>query len=197
MRPFSTLGVKPFLFLSESSTQILHQIFLEKNLELHPDRLPAAARKPDSPEAQAAEEKAAVLNADYADIKSPERLIKRVLMDNLGPPTVKSSLPPAFAMEYFDFQEKVESLNLCLGHSLPDDLQKELVQFKNRIEKECEKKTQERTGQAMQFPFLGKAESANDSLVPWKAEDLIKLQSIDFEIRFFNQFLNDLKRRFG
>ncbi len=197
MRPFSTLGVKPFLFLNESASQILHQIFLEKNLELHPDRLPAAARKPDSPEAQAAEEKAAMLNADYADLKSPDRIIKRVLMDNLGPPTAKNSLPPAFAMEYFDFQEKVESLNLCLGQSLPDDLQKELLHFKNRIGKECERKIQERTGQTMQFPFLGKAESPSEYLSPWKAEDLAKLQSIDFEIRFFNQFLNDLKRRFG
>lgn len=195
MRPFSTLGVAPFLIADSKALEDLHKRFLEKSLELHPDRLPAEARVPGSPEAMLAEEKSAELNVDYADLKNTDRLIKRVLMDTLGPPTGKSSLPPSFAAEYFEFQEKVEALNLCLGQSLPEDLRIELNTFRKRIEEQKEIKTLERNSVAKRFSYSGTPLSTNSP--PWTMADLEQIQKIDFEIRFFNQFLNDLTRRYG
>jgi len=174
-RPFSSLGLKPYLGLSSSDSELLHKIYLRKSLELHPDR---NRNEPNQSEKVFSE-----LNADYQDLRNTEKLVQRVVEDFFSdapstPGSQKQNMAPDLALEYFEIIED----------PTPDSVKAFTAKVEINIQSQMEKLTQI----AMRFPYQGLG--ASDTL-PWSKEDLSTLKELIAQKKYLTNILVEMRSK--
>ncbi len=189
MRPFSSLGLKPFLWADEAAQKQIQARFYELSRKLHPDR---TSHLPDE-EREASEAQAAALNADYAKLRDVWRLMESVLATakpDAGAPR-KSGPPPSLAMEYFELQERLED------EGPSDELRVAADELRAEVEAEVRAAEAETLEVARRFPFAGFASQGADAPVPWTSADLASLAERLDRVRFGRSFLRDFDAKFA
>lgn len=181
MRPFSTLGVKPFLQLDPTALAALQTEFHRRSRLYHPDRFLNASDE----ERARAESQSAELNSDYARLRDPLKLVDTVLSDESVPPSRTSSAPPPeLAEEYFELQEAwMEGGPEAKGAA--EKFLASVQSYAGQARTELERIT-------TQFPFRG----LGDSPAPWTQEDLEMLRKAVHKLRYSASFERDIRTKF-
>lgn len=179
MRPFSTLGVNPFLFATEKDLSTLQSEFHKRSRQYHPDRFLRASDE----EKQEAEARSAQLNADYSQLKDPWELINSVIESDSMPAAAKSGPPPDLAADYFELQETLEER--------PQEAVKALEDFLKLVSDKRVAGEEKIMTEAQRFPFSGLGEAP----APWSASDLDRLRAAVVQLRYYKSFENDILRR--
>ncbi|MBS1985180.1 MAG: J domain-containing protein [Bdellovibrionales bacterium] len=185
MRPFSTLGVRPFLRSdARAQTELLAE-FHRRSRQLHPDRFINAA---DSVRAEA-EAKSAELNSDYSILKDTWRLIDHVLRAAPGEASAQASkgAPPELAADYFELQES-------WADNGPEASRAAAQEFLAKVATLLKAAEADTLALASQFPYGGAGDS---DTAPWTQSDLEKIRSSVHKVRYFRSFEADIRRKFN
>ncbi len=178
-KPFSTLGVKPFLWAEPAELAQIHSEFLKLSRKFHPDLLLNA-----SEDTAALQEAAATrLNTDYAKVRDFNKLIETVVHGVSIPQRGAHSAPPELAAEYFELQE--------LLMDDPEAGKKALRDFHGRVLLESAGAQEAVKAFAKRFPFRG----LGDAAAPWTDEDLKTLNLLLQKLRYYRSFIADLERK--
>ena len=188
-RPFSTLGVKPFLFLTPEAQIELQAHYIQLSRKHHPDRMHGLSNEA----RERAESLSAQINADFAILKDRIKLVEAVLANSAGEASVLSNsdarkAPPELAMDYFELQEAVAesgSDSVAAQKQLADFMAKvnaKRLDYESRIEEFSKR-----------FPYSG----LGDGLVPWHLEDLSQLAAWNDQLRYYRSFERDIQIRFA
>lgn len=187
MRPFSTLGVRPFLWATPAELRELQQRFYELSRELHPDRFANVAEDA----RQEAETRSAMLNADYAKLKDFWKLadaVANTAQVAAGAEAPRSGTPPPeLASDYFELQEQAAELGprdagvLTQAAALKTALETRLREDEARVEQF-----------AQRYPYCGRGNAE----APWTEADLADLRRLLQAVRFGRSFLRDLDAKF-
>jgi hypothetical protein len=187
LRPFSSLHLKPYFWLQASDQNDLHKIYLSKSLELHPDKIKRQSSSQDNQALiQKAEQVYSELNADYQDLKSTEKLILRVIHDQLDTPEShtnqkpKNNLAPDLALEYFEVTE---------------DPTPEKAQALERKILDKIKTHQENIEQiAKNYPYSGVGEAKNFT---FNNQDLLNLKTELAQKKYLSNILIEMNSKIG
>jgi hypothetical protein len=194
MRPFETLGLRPFLYAEGAELEQLRAVFHKLSRQFHPDRFINA-----SDESRAtAEAQAAALNTDYASLRDTGALIDRVLAEAANAegatrePT-RGALPPELAEEYFELQEQWAED----GPASPT-AQASAASFLKRIEDKRAQAEQAVLALARRYPFRGFTEIPSEPApAPWTANELAPLRAAVHELRYYRSFERDIRQKSG
>ena len=190
-RPFSTLGLKPFLWLEADDYKAIQKRYFQLSREFHPDRMGHLSDN----ERQMLEATSAKINLDYSKLKDSQKLAESVVsgahLSSLNvdlSKSAKSSVPPQLAAEYFELQEVWEENGFDSVES-----QKSGQIFLAKVRGLKEQSESELTVQLKEFPFQG----FGDASAPWTESDLKSLSAVLQQLRYFNSFMKDFESRFG
>ncbi len=174
LRPFSTFGLRPFLFLTPEGSASLQKKYIALSRQFHPDRLIN-----ETDEARGlAEAKSAKINGDFQKLKDPWKLLETVLSSQKKT-TSKNNIPPDLAAEYFDLQ---------------DDPQADAIEeFLKKVEKRLANAEQKIMLLCETFPFCGEGPSNE---VPWTTAQLAAIDEELHQARYFRSFVADVKQKF-
>jgi curved DNA-binding protein CbpA len=186
LRPFDTLGLKPFLFASDAQLAEIQSEYIRLSRKYHPDR----ATPGDDQAREQAEAFSARLNTDYSKIRDFWKLVEAVASSQGSEsitPVRFSGPPPELAADYFELQESLDEE----GAQSPAS-QKRLADFTRAIEAKLEQAEERVRSFARQFPFQG----FGQAMSPWKPEDIAKLNQLLKELRYYRSFLRDIHARY-
>lgn len=183
-RPFESLGLKPFLFADDSAQTEIRQAFHKKLREFHPDRFARASQD----ERARAEALSSELNADYARLRDPWRLIETVLESAAANalPAERRGPPPELATEYFELQESWADKG-------PAGARDEAQDFADKVRAKAQVAETAVLALAKQFPFAGFGPTTP---ARWSIDDLAQLATAMNQLRYYRSFERDLRNKF-
>jgi curved DNA-binding protein CbpA len=186
LRPFSTFELKPFLWVSSDEFSQIQKKYLTLSRAHHPDRI----AQDDEAAQSKAEEISSRINYDFSLLKDFWKLVEVVLAEGLKnatcPVRKTQSSPPELAEDYFELQEKLS--DLPRGAREATEL---LNTFKSKVKAILAQKEKSVTEFAARFPFQG----FGASTAPWKDSDLLKLQDLLEQVRYYRSFLRDIDQK--
>lgn len=182
MRPFSTLGLKPYLWVDHQGVLALSRAYLEASRRYHPDLFINASKE----EQETAEATSSQLNADIRLLKNPLDLARSVIDQARVVVDGKSSAATAmeFSAEYFEIQESLadDGFTRALTERIQRLMQKleaENAVIQSSIEEELKR-----------FPFSGFGTGPE----PWARRDLEVIAEKLSQFKFRHRCLEDLSR---
>jgi len=178
-RPFSTLGLKPYLFADEQAIKDIQKQFIALSRKHHPDRFMNASDE----ERKLSEHLSAQLNLDFAKLKDSWKLIESVV-SGVHVPQAKQGPPPELAEEYFELQEAWMEDPASAGVKAKV--------FLGQVEARQTEWESKILSFAKQFPYQG----LGDANAPWTQSDLKTLNESLNQLRYFRSFCSDIRRKF-
>ena len=194
MRPFETLGLRPFLYAEGAELEQLRAVFHKLSRQYHPDRFINASDETRA----AAEAQAAALNTDYASLREPWALIDRVLAEaaqaeGAAREPARGALPPELAEEYFELQEQWAEDGPASATA-----QASAAAFLKRIEAKRAQAEQAVLALAQRYPFRGFTETPSEPApTPWTPNELATLRTAVHELRYYRSFERDIRQKSG
>jgi curved DNA-binding protein CbpA len=184
-RPFSTLGLKPFLFASDADRSQIQTQYIRLSRQFHPDRAPAGEARTQ------AEALSARINRDAALVRDFWKLVEEVAhptlehgAQNETPPPARGGPPPDLAEEYFEIQE-------AIADGSPE-ARSQINAFTAKIESRLVQSEKAVIDFAKRFPYSG----LGDGDEPWTSSDLEQLRALLRTLRFDRSFLRDISAKF-
>jgi len=184
-RPFSTLGVKPFLFAQTQELEAIQKEYFRLSRKYHPDLFQNA-----NDDQKAMQEAAAAqLNTDYARLKDFWKLTESVVHGAKIPQTSNraAGAPPDLASDYFELQE------LWAEKGAQDPAVKSEAQsFLKKITGKLSESEALVIEFAKRYPYQG----LGDAVPPWNEKDLENLNKLLQQLRYFRSFSKDIEQKF-
>jgi len=186
-RPFSTLGVKPFLHIDESQRETLQREYFRLSRKFHPDLATGLG----DDERALLEGASAQLNADYARLKDPWKLLESVVHGVRVPAREgkqSTRVHPEIAADYFELQEL-----LADEGPLSPAYQAKRAALRAQLTAKLTEVQERALTLSRRFPFQG----AGDAKAPWTERDLASLADILNEVRYLTSLDRDFESKLG
>jgi hypothetical protein len=181
MFPFDALGLRPYLWIDESGKTELSKLTHLKSRQIHPDMV-------DDKEREQAEEASAAMNSSLRLLRDPWALSL-----NFCKATEQKSLPPTFAAEYFELQERFQELPKSDTAGF-QQLAKDVQSFEQSC-KLAHQELQKLWAMSVQrFTYSG---LGDPNQVPWTEQDLSEIGRHCQQLKYLDTFFMDLKNQFG
>lgn len=185
-RPFTTFELKPFLVATPDDLAQIQKKYLLLSRQHHPDRVSQS----DTHAQEQAEDISSKLNFDFSQLKDFWKLVEVVLSQGLQnaacPIRSPHQSPPELAVDYFELQEKLAEMPKGSAEA-----KKLMHEFKGKVQVHLSQKEKSVLDFASQFRFQG----FGVPKAPWKNSDLLKLQDLLEQVRYYRSFMKDIDQK--